>query len=122
MYHFSQEQIFIFFFIIGIIIGIIFDIFRASRKVFKTSDNLTLIEDILFLMISGFLLIISIIKLNNGEIRFYLFIAIFLGILIYSLTISKMCVIILTGFVEICKKILFIPFFLFKNIKNCIKK
>lgn len=49
MYNFSQEQVFIFFFIIGIIIGLILDFFRAIRKVFKTPDNLTLFEDILFI-------------------------------------------------------------------------
>ena len=77
MYEFSQEQIFIFFFIIGIIIGIIFDIFRVLRKNIKTPDIITLIEDIIFFVLSGFLVLYSIIKLNNGEIRFYLFIAIF---------------------------------------------
>jgi spore cortex biosynthesis protein YabQ len=122
MYNFSQEQIFVFFFIIGIIIGIIFDIFRAIRKSFKTPDSITLIEDTIFLVISGLLLISSIIKLNNGEIRFYLFIAIFLGILIYSLTISKLCVIILCVIVETCKKILFIPISLMKKLIKQRKK
>lgn len=52
MYNFSQEQVFIFFFIIGIIIGLLLDFFRATRKVFKTPDNLTLFEDILFIVLS----------------------------------------------------------------------
>lgn len=122
MYNFSQEQIFIFFFIIGVIIGILFDIFRAFRKSFKTSDKITFIEDITFLLIAGLLLITSIIKLNNGEIRFYLFIAIFLGILIYSLTISKLCVIMLCVLVEICKKIVLIPFMWIKMLLKLRKK
>lgn len=77
MYNFSQEQIFIFFFIIGIIIGILFDIFRVIRKVFKTPDLVTFIEDLIFLIISSSLVILSIIKLNGGEVRFYLFLGIF---------------------------------------------
>ena len=101
MHTFSQEQIFIFFFIIGIIIGIIFDIFRVIRKSFKHYDLVTLIEDIVFTIISGTLIIYSIIKLNGGEIRFYLFLGISFGILIYSLTISNLCVIILYEFVKI---------------------
>lgn len=126
MYHFSQEQIFIFFFIIGIIIGFIFDIFRVIRKAFKTSDFITLIEDIIFLFISSILIIGGIIKLNGGEIRFYLFLGIFLGGLIYSLTISNLYVIILYEFVRICKKILKIPFSciikVLKATKSIIKK
>ena len=110
MYQFSQEQIFIFFFIIGIIIGFIFDIFRVIRKSFKTTDFITLIEDIIFLLISSILIIGGIIKINGGEVRFYLFLRIFLGGLIYSLTISNLYVIIFYEFVKICKKIFKIPF------------
>ena len=122
MYTFSQEQIFIFFFIIGIIISIIFDFFRVLRKNFKTDDFITFIQDIIFIAISGLFVLYSIIKLNNGEIRFYLFIAIFFGIFIYSLTISKICVIILSVFVKVCKKIILFPFFCYKNIIKVRKK
>ncbi len=52
MYNLSQEQTFILFIIIGIIIGILLDLFRAIRKVFKTSDTLTLFEDIILILIS----------------------------------------------------------------------
>ena len=51
MYNFSQEQVFIFFFIIGIIIGIIFDIFKVLRKSFKTPDIITFIEDLIFIVL-----------------------------------------------------------------------
>ena len=126
MYNFSQEQIFIFFFIIGIIIGIIFDIFRVIRKSFKTSDILTFIEDFIFLGLTSILVIFSIIKLNGGEVRFYLFLGIFVGIMIYSLTISNLCVIILYVFVNICKKIFQIPISCIisigKHSKKIIKK
>ena len=112
MYNFSQEQIFIFFFIIGIIIGILFDIFRVIRKSFLIS--------------SGSIIILGIIKLNSGEVRLFLFLGIFFGILIYTLTISNLCVIILYVFVKICKKILNFPFYcikkLLKGSKKIIKK
>lgn len=124
---FSQEEVFLLFFIIGVIIGLVFDFFKVLRKVFKTKDLITFIEDLLFLFISGSLIVFGIIKLNGGEVRFYLFLGIFFGILIYSLTISKLYVIILYEFVRICKKIaiFFCKMFfkllqIFKNIFNCI--
>lgn len=49
MYTFSQVQIFIIFLIIGLCIGILFDLFRALRKTFKTPDFITYIEDITFM-------------------------------------------------------------------------
>ena len=126
MYNFSQEQVFIFFFIIGIIIGCIFDFFKVLRKSFKSSDIITFIEDIIFLIISAFLIITGIIKLNNGEVRFFLFLGIFFGVLVYSLTISNLYVIILYTFVELCKKIIKIPFCCLKTVfiqvKSAIKK
>lgn len=126
MYTFSQEQIFMFFFIIGIIIGIIFDIFKVLRKAFKTPDYITFIEDLIFLLISGILIISGILKLNGGEIRFFLFLGIFFGILSYILTISNLCVIILFTFVKTCKKILNLPINCFKKLflflKSAIKK
>lgn len=115
---FSQEEIFLLFFIIGVIIGLIFDFFKVLRKVFKTKDLITFIEDLLFLFISGSLIVFGIIKLNGGEVRFYLFLGIFFGILIYSLTISKLYVIILYEFVKICKRIImFLVNILFKLLQ-----
>lgn len=122
MYNFSQEQIFILFFVIGLIISIIFDFFRAIRKNFKASDFATLIEDIVFLGITSFLIIFSIIKINGGEVRFYIFLAIFFGILLYSLTISNLCVIIFNVIVRICKKIFQIPFLVSKKAIKMLKK
>lgn len=109
MLKFSDYQIFVLFFIIGLIIGLLFDFFRAIRKVFKTNDLITFLEDLLFLFFSGTIVIYSIIKISGGNIRFYVFISIFLGIYIYSLTISNFCVIILYVLVKLCKKILFFP-------------
>lgn len=116
MYNFTQEQIFLIFSIIGFFIGILFDVFRVLRKSFKTPDFITIIQDIIFVIISGIIIICNIVKINNGEIRLYIFIAIFIGMLIYSLTISKICVIILYEFVKICKKILLFPTFCCKKI------
>ena len=125
MYNLSQEQVFICFFILGIIIGLIFDFFKALRKSFKTKYNITFLEDFIFIVISAVLIIFSIIKINGGNIRFFLFIGILLGVLIYSLTISNFYVIILNGIVRICKQIFKIPYMFFKKmfffIKNTIK-
>ena len=126
MTNYSQEQTFIFFFIIGLILGMMFDIFRVLRKNIKTPDSITFIEDILYITISIVLIILAIIKINNGIIRFYIFIGITLGIVVYSLTISNLCVIILSVIIKtviyllqnIQKYIILIT----KHIKARIKK
>ena len=77
------------FIVIGIIISIIFDIFRILRKTFKTIDIITYIEDTLFWLSSGLIILISIFLFNNGELRLYLFIGIIIGILFYMILFSK---------------------------------
>lgn len=116
MCNFSQEQVFLLFFIIGIIIGLIFDLFRVIRKCFKVPDHVTFIQDSLFLVLAGSIIITGIIKINNGEIRFFLFLAIFFGMLIYFLTISNLYVIILYEIVNLCKKILKMPLLCLKKL------
>lgn len=102
----SQEEIFIRFLIIGIIISMIFEFFRRLRFHFKTPDFVTFFQDIIFTLISGFLITKNIIELNNGKVRLYIIIGIIFGILIYSLTLKKVYVIILDVLVKFCKKIL----------------
>lgn len=115
MYSFSQGQIFIIFLIIGLCIGMFFDLFRAFRKTFKTPDWITYLQDIIFMAFVGILIVNSLILVNNGEIRFYIILAILFGLSFYFLTISKLCVIIFQMFMKFFKKIVFFPFFL-KNI------
>ena len=99
----NQGQEFLFFFVVGVIICFIFDLFRSSRYVFKTSDLITHIEDILFLLISATIIIASILYISSGILRFYIILAISMGILTYSLTISKLCVIIFSSIFKAIK-------------------
>ena len=85
----NQIYLFLIYMLCGIVIGIGFDIFRVLRKSFGTSDMVTYIEDILFGILTGIFLIIMLFIFNNGQLRFFIFVAIFLGLLLYLLTISK---------------------------------
>ena len=96
------------FIIIGFLIGLIFDILRISRKIFKTNNVVTYIEDVLFWILTGLLVIYGLITFSYGEIRLYTILTIITGTTIYFLCISKY-------FVLINVKI-------FSNIKNFLKK
>ena len=71
----EQSRTFCLFFIIGLFIRFIFDLFRGFRKNFKISDILVDLQDIFFLVISGYLFFRSVVLFNNGNIRFYIVIA-----------------------------------------------
>ena len=56
----NQANLFLIFTINGILIGLLFDIFRILRKSFKTPDIITYIEDFFFWLITGLILNIYI--------------------------------------------------------------
>lgn len=124
----STEQIYIFFIFIinGILIGIFFDVFRILRKSFKTSDIITYIEDSIFWILTGILILYSIFTFNQGEIRTYIFLALIIGIIIYILTLSKYFIRISIKVINLIQHILKIFFhfllFPFKWIFNLLKK
>ncbi|MBE5820212.1 MAG: hypothetical protein E7310_05310 [Clostridiales bacterium] len=61
----SDVYIFFIFILVGFIIGILFDIFRILRRSFKTKDIITYLQDILFWLITGTLILYTTFKFNN---------------------------------------------------------
>ena len=105
----NQAYIFIIFSIVGIVIGVLFDIFRILRKTFKTKDIITYIEDIIFWIITGIIIIYTMYVFCNGELRFYMIIGIILGITIYMITISQYLIKASVFIINIVKKIIIYP-------------
>lgn len=99
----NQAYLFLIFTLNGIIIGLLFDFFRVLRKSFKTSDFITYIEDILFWILTGILILYSIFIFNNGEIRFYMLLGIFIGIALYMLMFSNYVIKINVFIIKIIK-------------------
>ena len=111
---FTQLQLFFIFLINGLLIGLLFDFFRILRKAIKTADFITYIEDALFWVLTGLIILYSIFTYNNGEIRLFMFLAIILGILVYLTFISKIILSISLGIINIVKKIFSIVFHIIK--------
>ncbi|MGN1327894.1 MAG: spore cortex biosynthesis protein YabQ [Clostridia bacterium] len=122
----NQAYLFVIYFICGIIIGIFFDLFRILRKSFKTSDFVTYVEDIIFGILTGIFLIFMLFVFNNGQLRFYIFLAITLGLTIYMLTISKYFIKINVKIIVTIKKILIkiisIIFYPIKKLFDILRK
>lgn len=122
----NQAYLFLIFTINGIVIGLLFDFFRISRKVFNTNDAVTYIEDVLFWILAGAIVLYSIFVFNNGELRLYMFLGIILGAFIYLLFISSYIIKINVKIINILKKILgfvIIPFsFIYKILHKIFLK
>ena len=122
----NQAYLFFIFIINGIVIGLLFDFFRISRKVFKTNDIMTYIEDVLFWILAGGIVLYSIFVFNNGELRLFMFLGIILGAFVYMLFVSSYVIKINVKIINILKKIigiLLIPFkYIFKTLQKIFLK
>lgn len=116
----NQAYIFLIFVLNGIIIGLLFDFFRILRISFKTKDFVTYIEDFIFWILTGIILLYSIFIFNNGEIRFFMFLGIIIGIILYMLIASKYIIKFSVKIIDFIKKLIEIPINLIIKISKKI--
>ncbi|MCL2592766.1 MAG: spore cortex biosynthesis protein YabQ [Defluviitaleaceae bacterium] len=113
-----QVRLFLFTILIGAFLGIIYDIFRILRKAFKHGKLLTNIEDIIYWLFVTFVMFYLMLNRNYAEIRFFVILGAFSGMIVYFLTISRFVrkiAIIVIGFAI---KIILIPLkIIFKILK-----
>ena len=105
----NQAYLFLIFILNGLIIGFLFDFFRILRKTIKTTDFVTYIQDFIFWILTGIIILYFIFTFNNGEIRLFLFFGILTGVLIYMLLFSNFIIKINVKIINFAKKILEIP-------------
>lgn len=72
----------------GAAMGIFFDCFRSIRKMIHMNDIVVNICDGVFFLMSGFFAFFTILSVNNGELRWYLFAGILFGGILYFLLLS----------------------------------
>lgn len=122
----NQIYLFFIFVVDGIIIGLLFDFFRIWRKSFKVADVTTYFQDVLFWILTGFIILYSIFVFNNGEIRLFMFLGVIVGALLYLLLVSQYVIKINVTIIKYLKmvfgKIFSILFLPIKYINKLIRK
>lgn len=102
----NQAYLFLIFTMNGVFIGLLFDFFRILRKSFKTINLITYIEDILFWILTGLSIIFSMYYFSGGSLRFFMFLGLCFGIVMYILTLSKLIIKTSVFIISIIKKII----------------
>lgn len=90
---------------IGIILAIIFDFFRAYRKFKKPTNSELIIQDILYFSIATIIIIVGIINILESSIRFYVILAMIVGIVIHAYKISKYTIRLFMAFFKVSRSI-----------------
>lgn len=107
MYIVTEQLIdFLQFVLIGVILSIIFDFFRAYRGYRKVSNVMVVIQDIIYFLIVTLIIIFAIIRILDSNIRLYVFIAIILGISTYISLLSKYVIKLYDAFFKVISEII----------------
>ena len=117
-----QVGIFVLCCIAGVVVALLFDVFRISRRVVRTSTVATCVEDLMFWIISALFMFALSLKFNDGEIRWYMFLGLAFGAIIYFGTFSRFVVKCSVAVISFFKKLLITIFkiLLFRSLKLCI--
>ena len=75
--------------VLGAILGFVYDIIRATRKVGLNSFAAVFIGDMLFWIISAVAVFMFLMAVTNGEIRGYILFSCLSGFIIYLLTLGR---------------------------------
>jgi len=122
----DQSFIFICCIACGVIIGILFDIFRIIRQIVPAGTTITFIEDLIFWVITLVVVCYFALTLNYGVIRWYMFASMGIGAVMYFLSLSRivmlfsmLVIMLIKKVISFIVKILLIPL---KLIAKIIKK
>ena len=73
----------------GIVVGLLFDFYRAIRINFKIVRKISFLFDIIFWLFITIVVFTTVNILEQFNLRYYHFLALFLGFILYYNTISK---------------------------------
>lgn len=85
----SQVNLIIFSLLSGIITGVFFDIYRLIRGFGNPNKILTVIQDLLFWILTAIVVFVFLMYTNEGYLNFYVYICLILGVYLYLKLLSK---------------------------------
>lgn len=86
---YQEVELFFYSIVFGILLGIVYDAFRALRSVVKHNCFAVLIEDCVFFLIYAVLLTCFAVMFSRSQVRFFYVVANFIGFFIYYFTFGR---------------------------------
>ena len=102
------NQVYVFFWsiLVGVVLALIFDFFRISRRKGTTKNFVVYMQDVLYWIIVAIIIIISAFVTNDGELRGYMFIGYAIGAIFYLILFSKIFIKIIGGILDFIENII----------------
>lgn len=74
----------------GIGLGIFYDVFRILRIAVKDNSIIIFFEDLLFFISASIFTFLFIFSVNSGQLRWFIFLGLILGFVVYYFTLGKL--------------------------------
>ncbi|MCX7714972.1 MAG: septum formation initiator family protein [Clostridia bacterium] len=120
----NETYIFLAMVLLGAASGLLFDLFRVLRRLVSLRAGAVAITDFIFWIMTAILIFGGIVYINSGQLRWYEFIGLFIGILMYFLILSEKVIWVLIKVIEFLSyifKIILTPLcFLYKILRESL--
>lgn len=90
---------------LGMLLGLVFDVFRVFRKTAPHGNWIIQIEDLLFWLTVTLLTFYFLLSRNYGEIRVFTVLGILIGMTCYFVTISRLVMMVSVTVIQFLKRV-----------------
>lgn len=84
--------------VLGIAVGLLFDLNRTCRYFWRPRRHVGFFLDVFFCLVATVVVYAGLLLANWGEVRFYVFVGMVLGLGVYYLTVSRFILLLMRRF------------------------
>ena len=100
-----ETKLFLLSFLIGLVFGAVYDVLRIVRIVKKHHKCVVFVEDFAFVVFCAFWYFLFSTELARGQIRLFILIGMFIGFIVYLLTLGSLTERLATGIRRVYERI-----------------
>lgn len=87
-----QTRVFLYSIGLGMLLGLVYDVFRIIRLIIGNKRNAVFFQDFIFFVLSTFFAFLFFLVINNGRLRFFEYLAMVLGFFSYYFTVGSVLI------------------------------
>lgn len=92
--------------IVGVLFGVLWDVFEIKRAFLRSGKILIFFEDLLYFALFTIVFVMTVFVTNYGYIRWYEFVGVLCGFAFYKAFFSKTVVAVISFFIRLARRII----------------
>ncbi len=93
-YFYPEGQLYValYFAIVGAALCLLYDVFRIKREFFGSARLIVFFDDFVYMLICALVIVVGILKINSGNVRWYETVFACAGFFLYRATVSRVVI------------------------------